>query len=196
MPTVFSKEIHPPPESNSFSSSSSSSTTNNNNQQHKIGKKSVGNQHKFAQQNQSEKFKASDPDDNFGNSDIFIDAKVEQVVDKLSSCCANGTRFGFGCLLSLFRADNDKNSFESKEFFQVEYLDCSKRAVQYIKDCRKLGVIDNSQLSKKENRDGFLQEVYRECLVDVKELTDGKTRHVMRYCCTPALNRSKARTNS
>ena len=194
MPTVFSKEINPPPESNSFSSSSSSSSSSNDNnqQQHKIGKKSVGNQHKFAQQYHSKKFKANDPEDNFGNSDIFINAKVEQVVDKLSSCCANGTRFGFGCLLSLFRADNNKNSFVSKESFQVEYLDCSKQAVQYIKDCRKLGVIDNSQLSKKENRDGFLQEVYRECLVDVKELTDGKTRHVMRYCI-PALNQKLGR---
>jgi hypothetical protein len=80
MPTVFSKEINPPPESNNlFSSSSlsSSSNNNNNNQQHKIGKKSIGNQHKFAQQNQSKKF--CDPEDNFGNSDTFIDAKVEQV---------------------------------------------------------------------------------------------------------------------
>jgi hypothetical protein len=60
--TVFSKEIiNPPPES--YTSSS-----NSNNQQHEIDKMSVGNQHKFAQQNHSKKFKASDDsEDNFGS---------------------------------------------------------------------------------------------------------------------------------
>ena len=114
MPTVLSKEINPPPESNNlFSSSSFSSSSNNNNnkQQHKIGKKSVGNQHKFAQQNLSKKFKASsDPEDNFGNSDIFIDAKVEQVVDKLSSCCANERNAFRIRLLTIFISSGQTSS--------------------------------------------------------------------------------------
>ncbi len=192
MPTVFSKEINPPPPESNSSSSSSSLSNKNIKQPKIIGKKSVGNQHKFAQQNHFKKLKSNGPEDNFVNSEIYLDARVEQVVDKLSSCCATGTRFGFGCLLSLFRADNNNNSFASRECFQTEYLDCSKRAVQYIKDCRKLGVTDNLQISKRENRDGFLQEVYRECLVDVKDLPDGKTKHVMRYCI-PALNQKLGR---
>jgi hypothetical protein len=130
MPTEFSKEINPPPESNSFSTSSSSSSSqhNNNQQQQKIGKKSIGNQHKFAQQCHSKKFKASDPEDNFGNSDIFINAKVEQVVDKLSSCCANGTRFGFGCLLLYFErtikgiVSYQKNPFKQNIWIVVNKL--------------------------------------------------------------------------
>ena len=64
--------------------------------------------------------------------------------------------------------------------------------MEYTKDCRKLGVNANPLISKKENRDGFLQEVYRECLVDVKELSDGKMKHVMRYCI-PALNHKLGR---
>ncbi len=40
----------------------------------------------------------------------------------------------------------------------------------------KIGVSDNSQIFKIANRDGVLQEVYRECLVDVKELPDGKNK--------------------
>lgn len=93
MPTVYSKEISPPPEIIS-SSSSSSNNNDSNSKQHNIGRKSVGNQYKFSQQNLSKKLKSTnDPEDNFGDSDIYQDAVVEQVVDKLSSCCAKGTRF-------------------------------------------------------------------------------------------------------
>ena len=193
MPTVFSKEINVPPESNSFSSSSSSSSSSTNNQKvPQISKKSVGNQHRFAQQTPSKKLKScGGPDQSFANSEVYQDMVLEQVVDKLSTCCASGTRYGFGCLLSLFRAVN-KSSDLSAESFTEEYMDCSRRAVEYVKECRKLGVADNPLLSERENRDKFLQEVYRECLVDVQEFPDGKSKHVMRYCI-PAINQKLGR---
>jgi hypothetical protein len=150
-------------------------------------------QYSFAQQNRDKKVKHNNgPDDNFAQTDIYADAVTEIVVDKLSSCCASGTIEGFGCLMSLFRIGKISSTSFSKESFQEEYMECSKRAVQYIKTCRKLGVSDNAQISKKENRDGFLQEIYRECLVDVKDLADGKTKHVMRYCI-PAINQKLGR---
>ena len=149
-------------------------------------------QYSFAQQNRDKKIKSSGPEDSFSQTDIYEDSLIDNVVDKLSSCCASGTEEGFGCLMSLFRTGKNSSSF-SQESFQEEYLECSKSAVQYIKSCRKLGVSDNPQLlSKKENRDGFLQEVYRECLVDVKDLADGKSKHVMRYCI-PAINQKLGR---
>ena len=199
MPTVFSKEITPPPpppppppESSNNPSSSSSSNIKISNKN--VGRKAVGMQYSFAQQNRDKKVKHNNsPDDIFAQTDIFEDAVTEKVVDKLSSCCASGTIEGFGCLMSLFRVGkSSSSSFSSEESFQEEYMECSKRAVQYVKSCRKLGVSDNAQISKKENRDGFLQEVYRECLVDVKDLADGKTKHVMRYCI-PAINQKLGR---
>jgi len=155
-----------------------------------VSKKSVGNQHSFAQQKQHKKIRTGSSELNFSHSEIFQDTIIESVVDKLSSCCANGTRTGFGCLLSLFRSLDKKG--DSIESFQEEYMECSNLAVQYIKDCRKLGVSSNPQISKKEVRDGFLQEVYRDSIIDVKELEDGKCRHVMRYCI-PALNKKLGR---
>ena len=64
--------------------------------------------------------------------------------------------------------------------------------MEYIRACRKLGVSDNPHLPQKENRDSFVQEIYRECLVDVKVLADGTTQHVKRYCI-PALNQKLGR---
>ena len=173
MPTVHSKEVVPPPDNNNTTSSSSSST--NYQKVRQISKKSVGNQHRFAQQTASKKLKScsGSPDQIFTKSELYQDVALEQVVDKLSTCCSSGTRYGFGCLLSLFRADNKGSDF-SAESFTEEYMDCSKRAVEYVKECRKLGVADNPLLSERENRDKFLQEVYRECLVDVQEFPDGK----------------------
>jgi len=190
MPTVFSKEIDSPPDSSSSSSSSNNQKKKDNN----ISKKSVGNQFKFAQQSSSKKLKHKDPDERFAQSEIYQDVIIEQAVDKLTSCCPNGTRFGFGCLLSLFRTTG-KTSEEvcfSADSYMEDYMDCFRRAVTYVKDCRKLGVSDNPQISKKENRDGLLQEVYRECLVDVKVLSDGSTKHLMRYCI-PAINQKLGR---
>lgn len=153
MPTVFSKEIALPPDS-----SSSSSSSNNQKKDNNISKKSIGNQFKFAQQNSSKKVKHKDPDEIFAHSELYQDVIIEQAIDKLSSCCPKGTRFGFGCLLTLFRT-NGKISEEvcfSADSYMEDYLDCSQRALKYVKECRKLGVSDNPQISKKENRDGFL----------------------------------------
>jgi len=98
MPTVYSKEINPPPESNSSSSTLSSSSTNNQ-KVPQISKKSVGNQHRFAQQTPSKKLKScGGPDQSFANSEVYQDVVLEQVVDKLLTCCASGTRYGFGCI--------------------------------------------------------------------------------------------------
>ena len=195
MPTVHSKEVVPPPDNNNnttTSSSSSSSSSTNNQKVHHISKKSVGNQHRFAQQTASKKLKScGGPDQSFIKSELYQDVVLEQVVDKLSTCCSAGTRFGFGCLLSLFRPDNKSSDF-SAESFTEEYMNCSRRAVEYVKECRKLGVADNPLLSERENRDKFLQEVYRECLVDVQEFPDGKSKHVMRYCI-PAINQKLGR---
>ena len=127
-------------------------------------------------------------EEGFAQSEFYQDVLLEQAVEKLSSCCPKGTRFGFGCLLSLFRPD----SKISDSTYEEEYMDCSKGAVRYVKDCRKLGVSGNPHISQKENRDGFLQEVYRECLVDVQELADGTSKHVMRYCI-PAINQKLGR---
>jgi hypothetical protein len=187
MSTVHSKEIVPPESSSSSSASSSSSSSSS-----KVGRKSIGYQYTFAQQNRDKRSKFNGPpEDIFAQTDIYQEAVLETVVDKLSSCCSKGTRFGFGCLLSLFRSE-ETNSCFSKETFPKEYMDCSKRAIQYIGECRKLGVSDNPQLSNQENRDKFLQEVYRECLTDVKDLADGSSRHMMRYCI-PALNQKLGR---
>jgi hypothetical protein len=190
MPTVFSKEIASPLDT----SSSSSSSANNQKKDNNISKKSIGNQFKFAQQSSSKKVKPKDPDEIFAHSELYQDVIIEQAIDKLSSCCPKGTRFGFGCLLTIFRT-NGKISEEvcfSADSYMEDYLDCSQRALKYVKECRKLGVSDNPQISKKENRDGFLQEVYRECLIDVKELSGGTSKHIMRYCI-PAINQKLGR---
>jgi hypothetical protein len=175
MPTVFSKEIEQPADK----SSSSKSSSNN-----KVKKNSVGNQHKFAQQTHSKKNKSYAPEEGFIQSEFYQDLVIQQDVEKLSSCCPRGTRFGFGCLLSLFRSD--KEGF-SADTFQEEYSNCSQQAVQYVKECRNLGYSDHPHISKRESRDKFLQEVYRECLVDVQEQANGKSKHQMQYCI-PALN--------
>ena len=53
-------------------------------------------------------------------------------------------------------------------------MDCSRRAVEYVKECRKLRVADK-------------------CLVDVQDFPDGKSKHVMRYCIIPAFNQKLGR---
>ena len=118
MPTVFSKEIEQPPDN-----SNSSKMSSNN----KVKKNSVGNQHKFAQQNHSKKNKSCAPEEGFIQSEFYQDLVIQQDIEKLSSCCPRGTRFGFGCLLSLFRSD--KEGF-SADTFQEEYSKCSKQAAQ------------------------------------------------------------------
>ena len=183
MPTVFSKEIEP---SSAVDFKSSASSSFDNNQKAKTVKKnSVGNQHKFPQQNHSKRVKSYDPEDGFIHTEAYKDLVIGQAVEKLSACCSKGTRHGFGCLLSLFRTNKEESTYFDS--FHEEYLDCSKKAIQYVKECRKLGVADNPLISERENRDKFLQEVYRECLVDVHEMANEKSKHVMRYCI-PAIN--------
>jgi len=46
-------------------------------------------------------------EEGFAQSEFYQDVLLEQAVEKLSSCCPKGTRFGFGCLLSLFRPDRE-----------------------------------------------------------------------------------------
>ena len=78
MPTVFSKKIGQPPDN----SSSSKSSSNN-----KVNKNSVGNQHKFTQQNHSKKNKSYAPEEGFIHSEFYQDLVIQQDVEKLSSCC-------------------------------------------------------------------------------------------------------------
>lgn len=173
---VFSKEIELPP----YIKSTTSSTKNQN-----IRKNSVGNQHTFPQQNHSKKGKSNISEDGFTHSEFYQDLVIEQVVEKLSTCCSKGTQHGFGCLLTLFRP-NSKENF-CAETFNEEYSDCSKKAIQYVKECRKLGFSDHPHKSQRESRDMFLQEVYRECFMEVQALANDKSKHVMRYCI-PAIN--------
>jgi len=74
MPTVYSREINPPPESNSSSSTLLSSSTNNQ-KVPQISKKSVGNQHRFAQQTPSKKLTScgGPEDQSFANSEVYMD---------------------------------------------------------------------------------------------------------------------------
>jgi hypothetical protein len=133
MPTDFSKEIASPPDTSSSSSSSKNQKKDNN-----ISKKYIGNQFKFAQQSSSKKVEPKDHHDEiFAHSELYQDLIIEQDIDKLSS--DGTTRFGFGCLLTLFRT-NSKISEEfcfSADSYKEDYLDCIQRALKYVKECRK-----------------------------------------------------------
>ena len=124
MPTVFSKEIEP---SSAVDFKSSASSSFDNNQKAKTVKKnSVGNQHKFPQQNHSKRVKSYDPEDGFIHTEAYKDLVIGQAVEKLSACCSKGTRHGFGCLLSLFRTNKEESTYFDS--FHEEYLDCSKKS--------------------------------------------------------------------
>ena len=60
------------------------------------------------------------------------------------------------CLLTLFRTSSkiSEQFCFSADSYKEDYLDCMQRALKYVKECRKLGVSDNSQISKKAYRDG------------------------------------------
>ena len=121
---------------------------------------SVGNQHKFAQQlpKEAKRSCSSSEEDKLARSEHIEDTKIQNAVDKLSFCCPSSLDDGYGCLLKLFRDTSPAS--ENTSYSNYDYFECYKRAVTYVKQCRQLGKQDNSQLSEKENRDNFLQEVF------------------------------------
>jgi hypothetical protein len=125
MPTVFSKEIEP----SAVDFKSSASSSSDNIQKAKtVKKKSVGNQHKFPQQNHSKRVQSYDPEDGFIHTEAYKDFVIGQAVEKLLACCSKGTRHGFGCLLSLFRQNKEESTSFFDSFHEEYLVDCSKKS--------------------------------------------------------------------
>jgi hypothetical protein len=159
-------------------------------------KNSVGNQHKFSQQIFKESKRScssSSEEDKLARSEDIEDTKIQNAVEKLSFCCSSSFDDGFGCLLKLFRdtssSSSSSSSSDNTSHSSNEYFECYKRAVAYVKQCRQLGKQDNPQLSEKENRDNFLQEVFRQCIVDQEKQSNGKEKFSFKFCIPSVNNR-------
>ena len=149
-----------------------------------FSKAAAGNQHTFPQQHRAvlSSRKRKNEEETFASSDLLLDSKIQVMLDKLSSCCSKCSN-GFGCLLSLFRPPSStSSSIPTDESFSMEYIDCRNQAVQYIKRCRLYGKVSNPLLSDRENRDNFLQEIFRGCIVDEQRLSTGQIKFSMKYC--------------
>ena len=83
--------------------------------------------------------------------------------------------------------DQIKKAFQPIRFKKSTHIAVNKLYNMSNKECRNLGYSDHPHISKRGSRDKLLQEVYRECLVDVQEQANGKSKHQMQYCI-PALN--------
>ncbi len=126
--------------------------------------------------------KRKNEEETFASSDLLLNSKIQVMLDKLSSCCSKCSN-GFGCLLSLFwPPSSTSSSIPTDESFSTEYIDCRNQAVQYIKRCRLYGKVSNPLLSDRENRDNFLQEIFRGCIVDEQRLSTGQIKFSMKYC--------------
>jgi len=173
----------------------SENSSKNNFKRKMTVRNSVGNQHKFAQQlpKEAKRTCSSSEEDKLARSEHIEDTKIQNAVDKLSFCCPSSLDDGYGCLLKLFR-DTSPGSENTTSYSNYDYFECYKRAVTYVKQCRQLGKQDNSQLSEKENRDNFLQEVFRECIIDQEKLSNGKEKFSFKFCI-PSINNRLGNAN-
>ena len=181
----------------------------------KVGQATVGNSHIFAQQkkqaldnNRSSSAAAS----LFEQSDYNILGLIKLDIGHLSNCCSKGKKLsGGGCLLSCFgyyqnkspattstaaaastssaAACDQSNSNQQEE----EQERAIAAAAEYIKTCRQLGVTDTNRT--KEARDGFVQEIYRGCIISDELNEDGSTRKYQMQYEIPSIDNRLGRKN-
>lgn len=149
-----------------------------------IGKSTTGNSHLFPQQisrNRKQKtsptsYTSSISSSSADQKDYLVTTEIKRAMSSLSSCCSKGkNRFG-GCLSLVFgfSIDDEDNDNSSSPAY------CS--AIQYVKSCRELGYEASITLNgTKRSRDSFIQEVFRQCIVNEEVKDDGRKKFEMQY---------------
>ena len=145
-----------------------------------IGKNTTGNSHLFPQQmSQKRQQKSQQPNNTSTSSSeqrqYLATTEIKRAISNLSSCCSKGkNRFG-GCLSLVFGFSNDSDEDDSTS-------SAYSSAIQYVKRCHELGVETSmTSLGSKRSRDSFVQEIFRQCIVNEELKEDGRKRFEMQY---------------
>ena len=146
-----------------------------------IGKNTTGNSHLFPQQislKRQQKSQQQPYNTSISSSEqreYMATTEIKRAISNLSSCCSKGkNRFG-GCLSLVFGFSNDSDGDGSTS-------SAYSSAIQYVKRCHELGVETSmTSLGTKRSRDSFIQEIFRQCIVNEELKEDGRKRFEMQY---------------
>jgi hypothetical protein len=169
MPTVFSKEIEQPPDKELERRKSIKA----------VGKSAQGNQHKFPQQSQfAKKQSSSDTAPSILDHDYFVKDDIRRDITNLTDCCAKGRGIFGGCLLKHFGYHHQESISSSSSSSSSSVVDQSREdaveaATEYVKINRAKGFFETK--TKREKRDPFIQEIFRECILSTKQKKSNRT---------------------
>jgi hypothetical protein len=148
-----------------------------------IGKSTLGNSHLFPQQQQHSQHlihqaTSIDAPSSFEQTDYAIKSEIMRSISNLTSCCSKGKhRFG-GCLSLVFGSLSDEKDFDTSNSSTSVY----SAAIRYVKKCRELGIVSTTLANKTiGSRDSFIQEIFRQCIVNEETREDGRKKFEMQY---------------
>ena len=131
-----------------------------------VGKSAQGNQHKFPQQSHSAKRQSSsDSAPSILDRDYFVKDEIRRDIANLTDCCAKGRGSIGGCLLKHFGYNQESSS--SLSVIDQCREDAVEAATEYVKINRAKGFFETK--TKREKRDPFIQEIFRECILSTKQ---------------------------
>ena len=146
-----------------------------------IGKSTLGNSHLFPQQQQHSQHlihqaTSIDAPSSFEQTDYAIKSEIMRSISNLTSCCSKGKhRFG-GCLSLVFGSLSDEKDFDTSNSSTSVY----SAAIRYVKKCRQLGIVSTTLANKTiGSRDSFIQEIFRQCIVNEETREDGRKKFEM-----------------
>lgn len=146
-----------------------------------IGKGTTGNSHLFPQQlhNNSRRHNhhqtSIDAPLSFEQTEYAVKSEIQRSISNLTSCCSKGKHLFGGCLSLVFGSfSEDDNSDSSSTAYST--------AIQYVKKCRELGIASTTSTNKTiGSRDSFIQEIFRQCIVNEETRDDGRKKFEMQY---------------
>ena len=124
-----------------------------------IYKNSVGNVHKLTQQTKHSAANKLDKEKNKARV-ALNSSQALLIISKLSGCCSNGG--SSGCLLRIFSNNDNVADFNA--------------AVSNLLECREI-----TRNKTEEEKDRYMQELFRKSIENVVEKTDGKYEYKMNY---------------
>jgi hypothetical protein len=139
-----------------------------------VGKSAQGNQHKFPQQlRDAKKQSSSDSAPSILDREYFVKDEIRRDIANLTDCCAKGRGSFGGCLLKHFGYNQESSSYLVDNNNNQCGEDAVEAATEYVKINRAKGLFETK--NKRERRDPFIQEVFRECILSTKQKKNSRT---------------------
>ena len=163
-----------------------------------VGKSAQGNQHKFPQQSRdAKKQSSSDSAPSILDREYFVKDEIRRDIANLTDCCAKGRGSFGGCLLKHFGYNQESSSYLVDNNNKCGE-DAVEAATEYVKINRAKGLFETK--IKRERRDPFIQEDFRECILSTKQKkkssrTEGSTITFEMQYLVPSVDNRLGRNN-